>query len=422
MPRLLLLLSTTIILTAGDARAPLLLDGSSTVYPISVGMAEAYARQDPQVDLQVQVSGTNAGFRLISTGKIPIAGASRAYLPREFGVAAAAGHELIELPVAFDGMTVAVNPRNTFCTSLTVAELRRIWEPDSRVKTWADVRAGWPKETIKLFGPGKDSGTFDYFTYAINGTAQASRLDYVASEDDNDLVQGIAGDPFALGYFGWAYFRTNQQVLRAVPVDNGKGPVMPTSATILDGTYAPLSRPLFYYVTKASLSRPEVAGLLDFIFAHPAIVEEVGYVPLSARLYHLVRERLKARTVGPINADATPGATLEQCLARGEVGAAVPVAAPAKPAAAAPSPAPAPTAAPARPAPAVVAAPTKAPPARDDARQLRLEALRDASLELARLALDERTAVSDLDRCARDVRRLLDDMGADAGPTSAPTR
>ncbi len=205
------------------------------------------------------------------------------------------GINYLEIPVAFDGLSVVVNPNNTWVDYLTVEELQQIWQPGSMVDSWDDIRPEWPAEPIRLYGPGTDSGTFDYFTEAINGESGASRPDYTASEDDNVLVQGISGDENSLGFFGYAYYVENQDKLKIVPVDGGNGPIAPTATTINDGTYAPLSRPIFIYLNAASLVRPEVRTFVDFYIDNAgAMANEVGYIELTADMYQDSREKVAA--------------------------------------------------------------------------------------------------------------------------------
>jgi phosphate transport system substrate-binding protein len=275
------------------------LDGSSTVFPISEAVAEEFSTVAPKVRVTVGVSGTGGGFKKFIGGEVDINDASRVIKSSEQEKAAAAGIEFIEVPVAFDGLSVMVNMENDWVDHLTVAELNAIWKPGSTVKTWADVREGWPDGEIRLYGPGTDSGTFDYFTKAINGKEQASRPDFTASEDDNVLVQGIAGDLYSLGYFGFAYYVENKDKLRIVPVDGGTGPVIPTLQTINDGSYAPLSRPIFIYVNPASLDDPAVSAFVDFYLDQAGTLsEEVGYVALPESVYAAARQRIRDRVSG----------------------------------------------------------------------------------------------------------------------------
>lgn len=275
------------------------LDGSSTVFPISEAVAEEYNSIAPGVRVTVGVSGTGGGFKKLIAGEIDINDASRAIKSSEQEKALASGVEYVEIPVAFDGLSVLVNKRNDWVDHLTVAELGRIWMPGSKVDTWADIREGWPDEEIRLYGPGTDSGTFDYFTKAINGKEQASRADFTASEDDNVLVQGISGDFYSLGYFGYAYYVENKDKLKIVPIDGGDGPVVPTIQTISTGTYKPLSRPIFIYINAASLNNAAVTRFVKFYLDNAGkLAEEVGYIALPAAVYQAARLRVDARVTG----------------------------------------------------------------------------------------------------------------------------
>jgi phosphate transport system substrate-binding protein len=271
------------------------IDGSSTVFPISEAVGEEFQAANPGVRVSVGVSGTGGGFKRFCAGETDISDASRPVSEAERSACAASGVEFTELRVAWDGLSVVTNPANDFAQCLTVDELRRIWEPNSTVRTWRDVRGEWPAEEIKLYGPGTDSGTFDYFTEVIVGEARASRPDYQASEDDNILVQGVAGDRYALGYFGYAYYVENPDKLRLVGVDGGNGCVLPSEQTIADGSYKPLSRPLFVYVKHAALARPEVKAYLEFMVQNaPTLVPATGYHPLSGEEYTADLAKLKA--------------------------------------------------------------------------------------------------------------------------------
>lgn len=269
------------------------IDGSSTVGPITQAVAEEFGFVHPRVRVSVGVSGTGGGFKRFVSGETAITNASRPIKPLEMQKAVANGIAFVEIPVAFDGLSIVVHPRNDFVDCLTTDELRLIWEPGSSVKRWRDIRPEWPDRPVRLYGPGTDSGTFDHFTESIVGESGASRPDYTASEDDNVLVQGIAGDKNSLGYFGYAYFAENRDILRVVRVDSGDGCVAPTDESINTGAYAPLSRRLFIYVNRSYLDRPEIQRFLDFYLASATdLVREVGYVPLPDSEYEAARAAL----------------------------------------------------------------------------------------------------------------------------------
>ncbi len=302
---------------SGDLKGDIKIDGSSTVFPISERMAEDFMSQNKDVRVTVGTSGTGGGFKKFIAGELDITGASRPIEAKEIEGLKAAGVDFIEIPIAFDGLSVVVNKENTFAAQLTVAELKKIWEPNSKVKLWSDVRAGFPAEKISLFGAGTDSGTFDYFTKAINGEEKAIRPDYTASEDDNTLVQGVQGDKFAMGFFGYAYFEKNKEKLNAVAVENGKGAVAPSFESIANGTYQPLSRPLFLYVKKSALERPEVAAFIKYVIGEGAkALQEVGYVELPAEAYKIVNERVDKKATGTLFHGAEVGVKIEDILKR----------------------------------------------------------------------------------------------------------
>ena len=270
------------------------IDGSSTVFPITEAIAEEFNGTYPEVRIPIGVSGTGGGFKKFIAGETDISNASRPIKDEEAQAAAAAGIEYIEMTIAYDGLSVLVNPANDWVDSLTVEELKMMWAPDSTVKTWSDIRSEWPNEEIKFYAPGTDSGTFDYFTEEINGESGAIRPDFTASEDDNVLVQGIAGDKNAIGFFGYAYYEENQDKLKLVAIDNGSGPVTPDFDTIQDGSYSPLSRPIFIYINKAALEKPEVVEFITFYnTVGEEIIPEVGYVALPSADYQANLELLK---------------------------------------------------------------------------------------------------------------------------------
>lgn len=262
------------------------IDGSSTVFPITEAVAEEFGKKHPQVRVVVGTSGTGGGFKKFALGEIDINNASRAIKDSESQAAKEKGITYIAIPVANDGITVVVHKDNTWVDKLTVAELKKMWEPNSQVKTWKDVRASWPDKKINFYGPGTDSGTFDFFTEAINGKAQVSRSQFTKSEDDNVLVQGVEGDKNSLGYFGFAYYVSNKSRMRAVPIDNGSGAIIPSEETINSGKYAPLARVVYIYVSKQAVVRPEVQEFVRFyINSASTLVKDVGYVPLSNAKY-----------------------------------------------------------------------------------------------------------------------------------------
>jgi phosphate transport system substrate-binding protein len=288
------------------------IDGSSTVFPISEAVADMFQETNKDSQVSVGESGTGGGFKKFADGELDIAGASRPIEKEEAEACAKKGIEFIEIPIAYDGLTIVVNKENTAITDITTAELKKIWEPDSKVKTWADVRAGLPAEEIKLFGPGDKSGTFDYFTEVINGKKRASRKEYQASEDDNQLVTGVAGDKNGLGYFGFSYYEGNIDKLTALKV-NG---VAPSAETILNGTYAPLSRPLFWYVNKKSMDKPEVATLVKFLVDNASkAATEAKYVALPDAAYAAIKKIVDEKKTGSLFMDAKAGSKLEDILA-----------------------------------------------------------------------------------------------------------
>jgi phosphate transport system substrate-binding protein len=294
------------------------IDGSSTVYPVTQAMAEEFQILHGDVQVPVGVSGTGGGFELFCAGEIDISDASRPINEEEVASCEAGGIEFIELPVAYDGLSVVVNPENDWVTCLTVEQLNIIWSPESEgeITSWNQVDPSFPDEPLDLYGPGTDSGTFAYFTDVINGDEGASRGDYTASEDDNVLVQGVSGSVGALGYFGYAYYLANQDVLKLVEIDGGGGCVAPSEETINDGSYTPLSRPLFIYVSLAASERPEVAGFIGYYQGDGLIIiPEIGYVALPEDIMVILRERFASRTTGSVfEGQGASGATVEDLL------------------------------------------------------------------------------------------------------------
>ena len=312
--------------SAGSAAQVITADGSSTVFPITEAVAEEFQKANRGTRVTVGSSGTGGGFQKFCRDETDLSNASRPIKSTEREACNRAGIEFIELPVAYDGIAIVVNPKNTWVTSLTVAELKQLWEPSAqgKVTRWNQIRPEWPNEEIRLFGAGTDSGTFDYFTEAIMGKEAQSRGDYTSSEDDNVIVQGVAGDQYALGYFGYAYYEQNKDKLKIVPVDdgdagNGAGAVAPSPETVAGGTYRPLSRPVFVYAKTKALQRPEVLRFVEFYLSQGApLVREVGYIPMTEREQGLVRERFTARKAGTMyeGTDSHSQMTLEQRLAR----------------------------------------------------------------------------------------------------------
>jgi phosphate transport system substrate-binding protein len=317
-PRLVVLLTIVCLLAMGFACGPknggpetggtaiIKIDGSSTVFPVTEAVAEEFQKEKRgAVNVTVGISGTGGGFKKFVRGEIDVADASRPILTEEMAQAKANGIDFLELPVAFDALTVVVNPQNNWVDSITVAELKKIWEPDAQGKIthWNQVRPEWPNEKIALFGAGADSGTFDYFTEAIVGKAKASRGDYTASEDDNVLVQGIEGNKYALGYIPYAYFAPHSSRMKALGIEwdknKTKGAVTPSPENVLAGTYNPLSRPLFIYVSRKSLDKPSVKEFIEFYLKHVGMLaKEVKYLPLPDAAYQMATERVRVMQTG----------------------------------------------------------------------------------------------------------------------------
>jgi len=292
------------------------IDGSSTVAPITMAAAELFQQEQPRVRVTVGISGTGGGFKKfldeMPNLRTDISDASRPIKDKEITRAKEVGVDFIEIPIGIDGIAVMVHPSNTFCDHLTVDELKRIWEPNSAITSWRQIRPSFPDIPLKLYGPDADSGTLDYFTRAIVGKERASRSDYTASTSDNVLVQGIAGDRGAMGYFGYSYYEANKSKLKLIGVDNNNGkPVTPSLDIIREGTYKPLSRPMFLYVNSEAFKKPEVKAFLDFLLANAqGIVEHpmVNYVALSNDLYEMNMKRLQSGKTGSAMAAAKASA------------------------------------------------------------------------------------------------------------------
>lgn len=296
------------------------IDGSSTVFPVTEAVAEEFQKANRNVRVTVGISGTGGGFKKFCNGETDISNASRPILQKEIDECKKQGIQYIELPVAYDAVTVVINPQNNWATSMTIAELKKIWEPaaQGKVTNWSQVRARFPNAPLNLFGPGADSGTFDYFTEAVTGKSKESRTDFTASEDDNVLVQGVARDRNALGFFGFAYYEANKNRLKAVAIDNGKGPVLPSLETVKNGTYQPLSRPIFIYINATSANKPEVQNFVRFYMTEGSkLVEEVGYVPLPDSAYTTALRNFQDRRFGTIfNGENQVGLTIDELMSR----------------------------------------------------------------------------------------------------------
>jgi phosphate transport system substrate-binding protein len=313
---------------AGEVTGTITADGSSTVYPITEAVGEEFQKANPKARVTVGISGTGGGFKKFCSGETDLSDASRPIKPTEVELCAKNGVAYVELPVAYDGLAVIVNPKNDWAACMTVKELKVLWEPEAqgKVTRWNQVRPAWPDQEIHLFGAGVDSGTYDYFTEAVVGKEHASRGDFQSSEDDNVLVQGIGADRLALGFFGLAYYEENRDKLKLVAIDdekddNGKGCVLPSVETVEQGRYQPLARPLFLYVRTQAAERPEVQAFVGFYLSKAnELVREVGYIPLPAEAYRLAQTRFEKRTVGSLfgGKGSQVGVTIVDLLKRGQ--------------------------------------------------------------------------------------------------------
>ncbi len=303
--------STSGAVTA-DLKGDITIDGSSTVFPVSEAVAEEFGNlTEGKVRVTVGLSGSGGGFKKFCNGETDISNASRPIKASEVAKCAEAGIEFVEVPVAIDGLSVMVNPSNDFVNCMTIEELHTLWAPEAegKVTRWSQVRDGWPDQEIRLYGPGVDSGTFDYFTEVVNDESGASRGDFTASEDDNVLVQGISGDKNGLGFFGYAYYVENADKLKLLGIDGGNGCVTPMDSTIEDGSYAPLARPLFIYVRKDSLAKTHVAAFTEYHLSAEdgqKLVRDVGYLPYPDEVYVLGQDRLDRILTGTLFGGETP--------------------------------------------------------------------------------------------------------------------
>jgi len=308
------------VVTTGTALAsPIVkIDGSSTVFPITEAVAEDFQiAKRGAVRVTVGISGTGGGFKKFCRNEIDIVNASRPITELEMEACKQAGVQYIEMPIAFDALTVVINPKNTWSKTITVDELKKIWEPGAQgtITSWNQINPDWPDKKIKLYGPGADSGTFEYFTEAVVGKAKSSRGDFTASEDDNVLVQGVASDIYALGFFGFAYYIENSKKISAVAIDNGSGGVLPSAASVENNSYKPLSRPIFIYVNAKSADKTEVTEFVNFYMQHATeLVKEVKYFPLSKEVYNLNIDHLNKKKLGTVFKGTGTNIKLEDIL------------------------------------------------------------------------------------------------------------
>lgn len=317
----LLLSASVSIAGIVNAQPVIKIDGSSTVHPITKAVAEEFedAKKDT-VKVTVDISGSGGGFKKFCRGEIDIANASRPILKSEMAACKNAHVQYVEIPVAFDALTVAINPANTWSTTMTLAELKKLWEPaaQGKITKWNQINPAWPDEAFKLYGADADSGTFDYFTEAIVGKARSSRSDFTESENDNVLVNGVAGNKNGLGFFGFAYYIENQNKVTAVAINNGKGGILPSAETVENGSYQPLSRPIFIYVNIKSAEKPEVREFIEFYMKNALLlVKEVKLFPLPPKAYATMMEHFNKKRVGTVfNGVSAVGLTIDELIRR----------------------------------------------------------------------------------------------------------
>jgi len=308
------------ISSPASAEGVIKIDGSSTVYPITDEVAKEFEFEQPNSDkLEVKFSGTGGGFKKFCNGETEINNASRPITTEEMEVCKSAGIEYVEIPVAFDALSIVVHPDNTWANDISVEELKKLWEPaaEGKILKWNQIRESWPDRPIKLYGAGEDSGTFDYFTSVIVGESGASRKDYTASEDDTLLVRGVRSEPDSLGYFGYSYYKDSNETVKALSVDGGNGAVFPSGETVKDGTYQPLSRPLFIYVNRAKADANDgLESFVNFYLANARVLVNVtGYQPLPDDAYSLALDRFEQRKVGSVfTGRSQANVTIEELL------------------------------------------------------------------------------------------------------------
>ena len=321
MKQLLALLALGAAVSATALAQSIAVDGSSTVYPISLAMAEEFQIINPDAQVTVGFAGTGGGFERFCAGETQVSDASRVIQDDEVAACDAAGIPFIELPVAADALTVVVNPENDFVTCLTTEQLTKIWSAGGGVTNWSDVNPDWPAEPIDLYAPGVDSGTFDYFNEAIIGDDNEIRQDFSPSEDDNVLVQGVQGNEYAMGFFGYAYYAENPDTLKAVEIDNGNGCVAPSAEAVVDASYEPLSRPLFIYVSQNAVdSTPAVGDFVNFYLSpdNRELIDDTGYVSYDDAIVEAVQQRFDDRVTGSAFADFAPGDSVIEAVQKAE--------------------------------------------------------------------------------------------------------